>query len=79
MTSEVYIYKYVFIQVRGTAWLEKGSTELFVVVNSYPTAECDYQIQQSNLYCNFPSNDGDRIKLCKRWQPNKKIHILAIG
>jgi len=44
----------------------------------YPTAECDYQIQQSNFYFNFPSNDGDRIQLFKRWQPNDNIHTLAI-
>ena len=60
------------------SWLEKGSTEWFIVVNFYPTAECDYQIQQSNFYINFPSNDGDRIKLFKQRQPNKNIHTLAI-
>jgi hypothetical protein len=79
------------------------------VVNSYPTAECDHQIQQPIFYFNFPSNDGDRInplnaelnpichllallggativvvsrlrvKLFKEWQPNKHIHIMAIG
>jgi len=26
-------------------WLEMGSAEWFIVVNSYQTAECDYQIQ----------------------------------
>ena len=46
---------------------------------SYRTAECDYQIQQSNFYFNFPSNDGNRTKLFKQWQPNKHIHRLAIG
>jgi len=49
------------------------------VVNSYPTAECGYQIEQSNFYFNFPSNDSDRIKPFKQWQPNKNIHTLAIG
>ena len=49
------------------------------MVYSYPTAECDYQIQQSNFYFNFPSNDGDRIELFKQWQPNKNIDTLAIG
>jgi len=48
------------------------------VVNSYPAAECDYQIQQSNFYFNFLSNDGNKIKLFKQWQPNKNIHPLAI-
>jgi len=48
-------------------------------MNSYPTAKCDYQIQQSNLYFNFPSNDGDKIKLFKQRQPNKNIHTLATG
>ena len=43
------------------SWLEKGSTEWFTVVNSYPTEERDYQIQQSNFHFHFPSNDGDRI------------------
>jgi len=42
------------------------------VKNSYPAAEHDYRIQQSNFYINFPSNDGNRIKLFKQWQPNKK-------
>jgi len=44
-------------------WLEMGSTEWFIVVNSYPTAESDYQIQQCNVYFNILLNDGDRIKL----------------
>ena len=49
------------------------------MVNSYPTAECDYQIQEPNFYFNFPSNDDDRIKLFKQWQPNKNIDTLATG
>jgi hypothetical protein len=49
-------------------------------MNSYPTAECDYQIwEASDFYLNFPSNDGDIIKLFKQWQPNKNIQTLAIG
>jgi len=61
------------------SWPERGSTEWFIVVNSYPTAECDYQIEQSNFYINFPSNDGDRIKLLEQWQPNINTDTLAIG
>ena len=49
------------------------------MVNSYPAAECDYQIQQSSFYFNFPSNDGDGIKLFKQCQPKKNIQTLAIG
>ncbi len=49
------------------------------MVNSYPTAECNYHIQQSNFYFNFPLNDGDRIKPFKQWQPNKNIDTLATG
>jgi len=49
------------------------------VVNSYPTAECDYQTQKYNFYFNFPSNDGDRIELFKQWQPNINIHTQATG
>jgi len=26
------------------SWLQKGSTEWFIVANSYPTAECNYKI-----------------------------------
>jgi len=61
------------------SWLEKGSTEWFIVVNSYPSAECDYKIQQSNFYFNFPSNNGNRITLFKQWQPNENIHTLTTG
>jgi len=43
------------------SWLEKGSTEWFTVVNSYQTAECDYQIQQSNFHFNFPSNNATEL------------------
>jgi hypothetical protein len=42
-------------------------------VNSYPTAECDYQIEQTIFYFNYSSNGGDRIKLFKQWQPNNHI------
>jgi len=31
------------------------------VVNSYQTAECDYQIQQSNFHFNFPSNNATEL------------------
>jgi len=48
-------------------------------VNSYPTAEFDYPIQQSNFYFNIPSNDGNRIKLLKLWKSNKNMGTLAIG
>jgi len=46
-------------------------------VNSYPAAECDYQIQQSNFYFNFPSNNvielnssnsGNLTKTFTHWQ-----------
>ena len=56
-----------------------GSTEWHIVVNSYQTAEGDYQIQQSNVYFHFLLNDGNRMKLFKQWQPNKNIHTQAIG
>jgi hypothetical protein len=48
-------------------------------MNLYPAAECDHQIQKSYFYLTFPSNDGDRIKLFKQWQPKKNIHTLATG
>jgi len=54
-----------------------GSAEWFIVVNSYQTADGDYQIQQCNFHFNFPSNDSDWIKLFKQWQPNK--NTLEIG
>ncbi len=47
------------------------------MANSYATAECDYQIWQSNFYFNFPWNDDDRIKLFKQWEPNKNIQTMA--
>jgi len=42
------------------------------VVNSYPSAECDYKIQQSNFYFSFPSNDGDRITLIQTMASKQK-------
>jgi len=75
---QIYTYTYIY-SGKKHSWLERGSTEWFIVLNSYPAAECDYQIQQSNFYFNFPSNDGARIKLFKQWQPNRNIYTLATG
>jgi len=46
--------KICFYPGKTHGWLEKDSTEWFIVVNSYPKAECDYQIHAPHftiLHC----------------------------
>jgi len=59
--------------------LGKGSTEWFIVMNSYPTAECDHQIQQSNFLSNFPSNNATELNSSNSGNLKKQSHTLSIG